>query len=59
MKTLELESLSLLELKVEDAKSINGGGWLADLIADTIAYYKCGCGPKFSSVDWSSAARIN
>lgn len=59
MKTLELESLSLLELKVEDSKSINGGGWLADLIADSIAFYKCGCSPNFSSVNWSAAARIN
>lgn len=43
MKTLELGNLRLTELKADDLNELNGGGWLADWVADVVHSWNCSC----------------
>ena len=42
-KELSLESIGVVEINNSEKQNLQGGGWLADIIASVVHYVKCSC----------------
>lgn len=41
--TMELEEMELSELRTDDMKELNGGGWISDFVEWWVYETKCTC----------------